>query len=70
MAWVVKRMPAELRRGCEEKRMRGWRKMLAQTVAVSCGVGVSWGCLGGGGRDERSRCRLELLLRCLCFRSQ
>lgn len=28
-------MPAELRRGCAEKSMRGLRKMLAQTEAVS-----------------------------------
>jgi hypothetical protein len=28
------RIPAELRRGCAEKRIRGLRKMLAQTEAV------------------------------------
>jgi len=35
IAWVVRRMPALLRRGWAEKRMRGWMKMEAQTVAVS-----------------------------------
>ena len=59
MAWVVRRMPAELsslgscqqmivqvkgldfgggRTGCAEKRLKSWVKMLAHTVAVSCGV--------------------------------
>jgi hypothetical protein len=35
MAWVVRRMPALLRRGWAEKRMTGWMKTEAQTVAVS-----------------------------------
>lgn len=47
MAWVVRRMPAELRRGCAEKRLRGWRKMLAQMVAASCEDGVQFGKRGG-----------------------
>lgn len=35
MAWVVRRMPALLRRGWAEKRMTGWMRTEAQTVAVS-----------------------------------
>ena len=31
IAWVMARMPAELRRGCAEKRERGEVKTLAQT---------------------------------------
>jgi hypothetical protein len=31
---VMVRIPAELRRGCAEKRMRGERKTLAQTEAM------------------------------------
>lgn len=41
MAWVDRRREALLRRGWAEKRMRGWMKMEAQIVAVSC-------LLGGG----------------------
>lgn len=29
------RMPAELSRGCAEKRITSWRKMFAHTVATS-----------------------------------
>ena len=36
MAWVVRRRPALFSRGCAEKRMTGWMKTEAQTVAVSC----------------------------------
>lgn len=41
IACVVRSRPALLRRGCAEKRLRGWMKMEAQTVAVSCGLDVS-----------------------------
>ena len=36
IAWVTRRMPAEFRRGWAEKRLREWRNIEAQTVAVSC----------------------------------
>jgi len=45
IAWVVRRRPAELRRGWAEKRMRGWRKAEAQIVAVSWGEGLVFGVL-------------------------
>lgn len=34
IAWVMNRRPAELRRGCAEKRIRSCRKMDAQTEAT------------------------------------
>jgi hypothetical protein len=34
IACVIDRMPAELRRGCAAKRLRGERKTLAQMEAV------------------------------------
>ena len=37
IAWVVRRRPAEFKRGCAEKRMSGWMKTEAQIVAVSWG---------------------------------
>lgn len=32
---VMANIPAELRRGCAEKNIRSWRKMLDQTVATN-----------------------------------
>jgi hypothetical protein len=46
-AWIESRKPAELRRGCAEKKMSFWEKMAPQTMAASWCLVSIWVAVEG-----------------------